>query len=88
VTPEAEAHLDKARECLTRARIIVAAGVMEDAARDAYLAAFHAAQALICERTGRDAKTHRGVHIAFARLTRTSRASMKSFGGSCRNLSI
>ncbi len=70
MTPEAEAHLDKARECLTRARIIVAAGVMEDAARDAYLAAFHAAQALICERTGRDAKTHGGVHIAFARLTR------------------
>ncbi len=35
MTPEAEAHLDTAPECLTRARIIVAAGVMEDAARDA-----------------------------------------------------
>jgi uncharacterized protein (UPF0332 family) len=37
---------------------------------NAYLAAFHAAQALIAERTGKDAKTHRGVHTQFARLTR------------------
>jgi uncharacterized protein (UPF0332 family) len=34
------------------------------------LAAFHAAQALIAERTGKDARTHRGVHVQFARLTR------------------
>jgi uncharacterized protein (UPF0332 family) len=70
VTPEAAGHLDKARECLGRARIILAAGVAEDAARNAYLAAFHAAQALIAERTGRDAKTHKGAHVAFARLTK------------------
>jgi uncharacterized protein (UPF0332 family) len=37
--------LDKARQFLTRARIILAAGVAEDAGRDAYLAAFHAALA-------------------------------------------
>jgi hypothetical protein len=42
----------------------------EDAGRNAYLAGFHAAQALIGERTGRDAKTHKGVHAQFARLTR------------------
>jgi uncharacterized protein (UPF0332 family) len=35
-----------------------------------YLAAFHAAQALIAERTGKDTKTHKGVHTKFARLTR------------------
>jgi uncharacterized protein (UPF0332 family) len=70
VTPEAAGHLDKARDCLTRAGIILAAGVAEDAARNAYLAAFHAAQALIAERTGRDAKTHKGAHVAFARLTK------------------
>jgi len=70
VTPEAKGHLDKARQCLTRARTILAAGVGEDAGRNAYLAAFHAAQALIAERTGMDAKTHRGVHAQFARLTR------------------
>jgi uncharacterized protein (UPF0332 family) len=34
------------------------------------LAAFHAAQALIAERSGRDAKTHKGAHVAFARLTK------------------
>ena len=70
MTPEAKEHLDKARQCLTRARAILTAGVGEDAGRNAYLAAFHAAQALIAERTGKDAKTHRGVHAQFARLTR------------------
>jgi uncharacterized protein (UPF0332 family) len=70
VTPEAAGRLDKARECLKRARSILAAGVSEDAARDAYLAAFHAAQALIAERTGRNVRTHKGMHVTFARLTR------------------
>jgi hypothetical protein len=35
LTPEAAGHLDKARQFLTRARIILAAGVAEDAGRDA-----------------------------------------------------
>lgn len=34
------------------------------------MAAFHAAEALIIERTGRSAKTHRGVHSEFSRLTK------------------
>jgi hypothetical protein len=59
VTPEAKEHFDKARQCLIRARTILAAGVGEDAGRNAYLAAFHAAQALIAERTGKDAKPTR-----------------------------
>jgi uncharacterized protein (UPF0332 family) len=70
LTPEAVEHLAKAGQCLARARAILAAGVGEDAGRNAYLAAFRAAQALIAERTGKDAKTHRGVHAQFARLTR------------------
>lgn len=70
MTPEGAEHLDKARQCLGRARAILAAGVGEDAGRNAYLAAFHAAQALITERIGKPAKTHRGVHAQFARLTR------------------
>jgi uncharacterized protein (UPF0332 family) len=70
VTPEGKEHLDKARHCLTRARTVLAAGVGEDAGRNAYLVAFHAAQALIAERTGKNAKTHKGVHAQFARLTR------------------
>jgi uncharacterized protein (UPF0332 family) len=70
VTPEIGELLDKARDCLARARIILAAGVGEDAGRDAYLAGFHAAQAVIRARTGRTAKTHRGVHRMLSQLTR------------------
>jgi uncharacterized protein (UPF0332 family) len=63
VTPEAAGHLGKARQFVNRARIILAAGVAEDGARDVYLTAFHAAQALIAERAGREAKTQRGVRV-------------------------
>ncbi len=40
------------------------------AAREAYLSACHAAEALIHDRTGKIAKTHRGVRAEFVRLTR------------------
>jgi uncharacterized protein (UPF0332 family) len=70
VTPEIGELLDKARDCLSRARIILAAGVGEDAGRDAYLAGFHAAQAVIRARTGKTAKTHRGVHRLLSQLAR------------------
>lgn len=40
------------------------------AGRAAYLAGFHAAQALISERTGRGVKTHSGVNTEFHRLVR------------------
>ena len=44
---------------------------LNDAAgRTAYLAGFHAAQALISERTGRSVKTHKGVHRELHRLTK------------------
>jgi uncharacterized protein (UPF0332 family) len=68
VTPEAERYLDKARQSLAHARAILEIELGEDAGRAAYLAALHAAQALIFERTGRIAKTHRGVHGQFLRL--------------------
>ena len=42
----------------------------QDAARAAYLAAFHAAQAVVFERTGKVAKTHRGVQNEFLRVTK------------------
>jgi len=76
VTPEAKEHLDKARQCLSRARTILAVGIGEDAGRNAYLAGFHAAQALIAERTGKNAKTHKSVHAQFARLTRNEPGSV------------
>jgi uncharacterized protein (UPF0332 family) len=40
------------------------------AAREAYLAVFHAAEAYIFEQTGKAAKTHRGVRSEFARLAK------------------
>lgn len=42
-----------------------------DAGRNAYLAMFHAAQALIFERSGKAAKTHSGVHTQFNRLVQS-----------------
>ena len=66
--PETRAYLDKAQRALTHARAILAIQFGDDAGRAAYLAALHAAQALIFERTGRVAKTHRGAHGQFLRL--------------------
>jgi uncharacterized protein (UPF0332 family) len=68
VRPEAQAYLDKSRQALANAHAILGIDLGEEAGRSAYLAALHAAQALIFERTGRVAKTHRGVHGQFLRL--------------------
>jgi len=68
VTPEAGRYLDKARQSLAHAQAILAIELGEDAGRAAYLGAFHAAQALIFERSNRVAKTHRGVHGQFLKL--------------------
>ena len=53
---------------LARGQRMLAADLFEDAGRAAYLAAFHAAEALIFERDGRALKTHRGVQSEFSRL--------------------
>jgi uncharacterized protein (UPF0332 family) len=68
VKPETGRYLEKARQSIAHARAILGIELGEDAGRAAYLAAFHAAQALIFERTGQVAKTHRGVHGQFLRL--------------------
>lgn len=39
-------------------------------AREAYLAAFHAVEAYLFDRTGKPAKTHRGLRSEFGRLAR------------------
>jgi uncharacterized protein (UPF0332 family) len=70
VTPEALEHLEKAREYLVKARGLL--DVMhwaDEAGRATYLAGFHAAQALISERTGAVPKTHRGISSRFNLLT-------------------
>lgn len=49
MTPEAENYLIKARDDLKDARKIVAIGLSTVAARTAYYAAFHAAEAFIID---------------------------------------
>jgi uncharacterized protein (UPF0332 family) len=71
VTPETREHLDRAREYLAKARgLLDVMHYNDEAGRAAYLAGFHAAQALISERTGKIAKTHQGVNSQFNLLTR------------------
>jgi uncharacterized protein (UPF0332 family) len=68
VRPESEHFIENARNMLARGQRMLEADLHEDAGRAAYLAAFHAAQALICEREHRSLKTHQGVQSEFARL--------------------
>ena len=70
MTPEATRFLDKAVRLLAEAQTVLGLGLGEAAGRTAYLAVFHAAQALIFERTGAVAKTHNGVQTEFLRLTK------------------
>jgi uncharacterized protein (UPF0332 family) len=59
------ACLDKARQSLNEAQAVVVIGFHAAAGRAAYLAAFHAAQAIILLRTNKVAKTHAGVRSEF-----------------------
>jgi uncharacterized protein (UPF0332 family) len=60
VKPQAAAFLEKSRELLERADKMLGVGLNEDAGRTAYLAGFHAVQALIFEHRRRAVKTHKG----------------------------
>jgi uncharacterized protein (UPF0332 family) len=70
MTPETALFLAKANKFLAEADAMLNIGLSDAAGRAAYLAGFHAAQALISERTGRTVKTHKGVHTEFLRLTK------------------
>jgi uncharacterized protein (UPF0332 family) len=70
VKPETAAFLAKAREFLSKAEGMLDQGWADEAGRAAYLAGFHAAQALLFERTGTIVKTHAGVQSGFARLVK------------------
>jgi uncharacterized protein (UPF0332 family) len=63
-------YLARARENLSEARQIAQIGLATVAARSAYYAAFHAAEAYIFDKTGRIAKTHSGVRAEFSRLAK------------------
>lgn len=68
--PESARYLERSRRLLSEAHAVLPLGLGDLVGRTAYLAAFHAAQALIFERSSRVAKTHRGVHTQFAALVR------------------
>jgi uncharacterized protein (UPF0332 family) len=68
LTDEVQRYLDKARQTLANGRVILSVRLGDDAGRSAYLAAFHAAQAFILDQSGRVAKTHKGVHVQFAKF--------------------
>jgi uncharacterized protein (UPF0332 family) len=70
VSPEAQRYLEKARHCLDNARVNLSVHLGDDAGRNAYLTAFHAAQALIYECAGKSPKTHQGVHSQFDKLAK------------------
>ena len=64
--PETADHLAKARECLDAAIKINAFPLPQVAAKEAYLAAYHAAHSFIFEKTGRVVKTHSGMRTLFS----------------------
>lgn len=64
------AFLEKSRELLDQAEAILRIDLYEPAARTAYLAGFHVAQALIFETSGRTYKSHSGVTAEFNRLVK------------------
>ncbi len=71
LTPQAARELAAARQHLAAAKAIVGLDVGYVAGREAYIAAYHAAEAFIHDRTGSLAKTHRGLRTQFARLAQT-----------------
>jgi uncharacterized protein (UPF0332 family) len=70
LTPEAAQLLATARQHLAGGKSVAGLQIWYIAAREAYLAAFHAAEALIYERTGKVTKTHTGLRSQFALLAR------------------
>jgi uncharacterized protein (UPF0332 family) len=90
LTPETGYFLAKARRLLAEAEgMLTTMHYNEAAGRTAYLAGFHAAQALISDRTGRAVKTHTGVRTEFHRLIRGDTRfddTLRDFLGSTYNL--
>ncbi len=86
--PESDRFLVKAREFLLKGMDVIQQWP-DEAGRAAYLAAFHAAQALIFEKTGTVAKTHSGVRGQFGQLVKDDPqcgTEIRSFLGRAYNL--
>ncbi len=69
------AFLEAAQIALAKAKKIHGVNIPDEAARLAYFVQFHAAQAFIFERTGKIAKTHKGVRTQFHQLSRNDPAT-------------
>jgi uncharacterized protein (UPF0332 family) len=72
--PQTAAYLEKSGQALDKARRVLAIDIPDEAGRHAYYAQFHAAQALIFERTGTVAKSHRGVSSQFHKIAKDDAA--------------
>lgn len=70
MSPESRDFLAQAQVDLKEAKQVLAINLARVAARCAYYAAFHAAEALVFAKSGRVAKTHSGVRQAFALIAR------------------
>ena len=68
--PEVADLLLAAREDLSEANQLLKIELNRPAARSAYYAGFHAAEAFILDRTGKIAKTHSGVRTVFGQLVK------------------
>ncbi|MSO99934.1 MAG: HEPN domain-containing protein [Acetobacteraceae bacterium] len=77
--PETADYLAQARECLDAAIQVNTFPLPQIAAKEAYLAAFHAVHAFVFETTGKIVKTHRGMRTMFALLTRDDPRMDSSF---------
>jgi uncharacterized protein (UPF0332 family) len=69
VTPEIDDYLRTANRCLDDARTL-RLSLPRIAARESYLAVYHAAEAYLLYSTGKIAKTHSGLRAEFSRLAR------------------
>ena len=79
--PETANCLKRAREALADAQMIAATAIYRVAAREAYVAAFHAAEGYIFERTERVAKTHRGLRTLFSEIAKSDPGIPTDFPG-------
>jgi len=68
MTPAAARCLAAAQQSLADAEVILGVRIARVAAREAYMAAFHAAEAFVVEKTGKVVKTHAGLRTEFSRL--------------------
>lgn len=79
MSPEAANFLAKAYTDLDEARKIIAIGLSTAAARSAYYAGFHCAEALIFERTAKTVKTHSVVRSEYSRIAQETGPEVRQF---------